>query len=125
MIEVDENENEIAISRGDSCTLDVTIPLEEDNYYVFQPGDLIKLRVYEKNGYDKEVKLEKEVVVDCETEIAQIVLEESDTLFAPISNKRLIYWYDISLNEDKTIIGYDNEDGPKQFIITPAKGGNE
>ena len=124
MIEIDDNE--ISISRGDSWTINVVIPLNDgEDKYVFQPNDVLTLRVYEKNGYDKEVKLQKTITITEETETAKIVLEEEDTLFAPISNKRLIYWYDVSLNETKTIIGFDQEDGARQFIVTPAKGGNE
>ena len=124
MISID-NEQTIELSRGDSATINLTIPLDDDNNYEFDVGDIIKLRVYEKNGYTKEPVLEKDFEVDEATEQVNIVLNEEDTLFAPESNKALTYWYDISLNETQTIVGYSSENGPKLFIITPAKGGNE
>ena len=124
MISID-NEQTIELSRGDSATINLTIPLDDDNNYEFEVGDIIKLRVYEKNGYTKEPVLEKDFEVDETTEQVNIVLNEEDTLFAPESNKALTYWYDISLNETQTIVGYSSENGPKLFIITPAKGGNE
>lgn len=124
MISID-NEQTIELSRGDSATINLTIPLDDDNNYEFDVGDIIKLRVYEKNGYTKEPVLEKDFEVDEATEQVNIELDEEDTLFAPESNKALTYWYDISLNETQTIVGYNSENGPKLFIITPAKGGNE
>ena len=124
MISID-NEQTIELSRGDSATINLTIPLDDDNNYEFEIGDIIKLRVYEKNGYTKEPVLEKDFEVDETTEQVNIVLDEEDTLFAPESNKAQTYWYDISLNETQTIVGYSSENGPKLFIITPAKGGNE
>jgi hypothetical protein len=120
-----DNEQTIELSRGDSATINLTIPLDDDNNYEFEVGDIIKLRVYEKNGYTKAPVLEKDFEVDEATEQVNIELNEEDTLFAPESNKALTYWYDISLNETQTIVGYSSENGPKLFIITPAKGGNE
>lgn len=124
MIKID-NEKTIEISRGDSATIELTIPLSTTDNYEFEVGDIIKLRVYEKNGYNKEPVLEKDFEVDEATEKVNIVLSEEDTMFAPILNKAQTYWYDISLNETQTIVGYTEEDGPKLFIVTPAKGGSD
>lgn len=124
MIKID-SEKTIEISRGDSATIELTIPLSSTTKYEFEVDDIIKLRIYEKNGYNKEPVLEKDFKVDEATEKVNIVLNEADTLFAPISNKAQTYWYDISLNETQTIVGYTEEDGAKLFIVTPAKGGND
>ncbi len=123
MINID-NEQTIELSRGDAATINLTIPLSEEENYMFEQGDVVKLRVYEKNGYTKEPVLEKDYAVEEETEQVNIVLSEEDTLFAPESNKAQTYWYDISLNETQTIVGYSTSSGPKLFIVTPAKGGN-
>jgi hypothetical protein len=124
MITIDE-EQTISINRGDSCTIALTIPLSEDNLYQFNQGDIITFRVFEKNGYDKEKKLEKKFTVAEETDKVNIVLAEEDTLFVEATNKPQTYWYEITLNEDKTIVGYD-EDGAKRLIIYPAdEGGDE
>ena len=90
----------------------------------FQVGDKLKFNIYEKNGYNKKPLLSKTFTVNAETDIVNIYLSASDTTIGEISNKKQTYWYDISLNEDKTTLGYDT-DGPKLFIIYPAKGDGE
>lgn len=54
-----------------------------------------------------------------------IALDESATDFVPEINKKKTYWYDITLNEDTTIIGYEDADGEhpgaKLFNVYPAK----
>ena len=126
MIDIDQDDLTISINRGDTAIINIVIPLDNGDNYVFQPGDEISLRIYEKNGYDKLCIIKKTKTVTTETETAQIQLSEGDTLILvpEPQNQKVIFWYDISLNEDKTIIGYD-EDGVKKFIVNPAKGGNE
>lgn len=123
MIAIDD-EQTISINRGDSCTIALTIPLSEDSLYQFQRGDIVTFRIFEKNGYNKEKKLEKEFSITEESDKVNIVLEEEDTLFIEAINKPQTYWYEIALNEDKTIVGYD-EDGPKRFILYPADDGGD
>jgi hypothetical protein len=41
-----------------------------------------------------------------------------------IKNKRYTYWYDISLNDTFTLLGYDDE-GAGKMIVYPALGGDE
>lgn len=93
-------------------------------YYQFQVGDKITFNIYEKNGYAKDPLKTKEIVVSEETETVNISLTEEDTTFGNPVNKETIYWYDITLNSELTIVCY-NEDGPKEFIVYPAKGVDE
>lgn len=124
MILIDE-EQTISINRGDSCTINLSIPIDDGEYYQFQPEDIIIFRIFEKNGYTKQKVLEKIYDIEEETTNVNIVLDENDTLFSEKINKPVTYWYEIALNEDKTIIGYD-EDGAKRFIVYPAdEGGAE
>lgn len=92
--------------------------------YEFQVNDKIKLNVYEKNGYEEEPLMTKEVVILTEAESVTISLNEEDTTFGEISNKPITYWYDITLNGDQTVVCY-NEQGAKEFIQYPAKGDEE
>ena len=116
MIKIDSDKT-IHISRGDAVTINVTA---NSGTYEFKQGDEVKLRVYEKNGYDKEPVLEKEIKVTETTNSVLIVLTEEDMSFASDISKKQTYWYDISLNEVNTIIGFD-EDGAKKMVIYPAK----
>lgn len=111
-----ESDGTISLNRGDKGTITVTA---NDGEYEFQSGDVITLRIFEKKGYNKEPLLEKSIEVSKIVDEVDLILTEEDTLFCQEINKGITYWYSISLNED-VIVGYD-EDGPKQFIIYPAK----
>ena len=92
--------------------------------YRFEVGDKVTLNIYEKNGYGKQPLTSKEVVVEEAGESVDIPLTAEDTTFSNPVNKATIFWYDITLNEDLTVICYD-EDGAKEFIMYPAKGDDE
>lgn len=92
--------------------------------YEFVIGDEIKLNIYERNGYDKEPLKSKLVVVETEETSVDIPLTEEDTTFGTIPNKPITYWYDVTLNNNQTVVCY-NEDGAKEFIMYPAKGDEE
>lgn len=93
-------------------------------YYQFQVGDKITFNIYEKNGYGKEVLMTKEIEVTEIAESVDIPLTEEDTTFGNPVNKATIFWYDITLNDNLTVVCY-NEDGAKEFIEYPAKGVDE
>lgn len=93
-------------------------------YYKFVVGDKLKLNIYERKGYDKEPVKSVEITITEKSDEAIIPLTESDTTFGEIPNKETTYWYDITLNEDNTVIGFD-EKGEKEFIMYPAKGSEE
>lgn len=93
-------------------------------YYQFQVGDKITFNIYEKNGYAKEPLMSKNVEVKEITESVEIPLTEENTTFGNPVNKATIFWYDITLNSNITVVCY-NEDGAKEFIEYPAKGDEE
>lgn len=92
--------------------------------YQFQVGDIVKMNIYERNGYGKIPIMTKTATVVTAGNSVDISLTEKDTTFSDSVNKPTTYWYDITLNEDITVVCY-NEDGPKEFIIYPAKGDEE
>lgn len=94
------------------------------SYYQFQVGDKIKFNIYEKKGYDIEPLKSKVITIQSASYECEIPLYEADTTFGDLSNKPITYWYDITLNEDMTIICY-NEEGAQEFIQYPAKGDEE
>lgn len=117
MIKVD-SEKRIHISRGDAATLAVTANGGE---YQFQSGDVIRLRIYEKNKYNEPVKEISKTLQQATTSV-QLSLTKEDTIIGEDINKPKTYWYEISLNETTTIIGYD-EEGAKELIVYPAEKG--
>lgn len=92
--------------------------------YEFQPGDIIEFKIYERNGYNKAPLKTIAITADVASTSIDIPLTKADTTFAKIENRETVYWYDITLNEDSTVVCY-NEDGAKEMIIYPAKGDGE
>lgn len=86
--------------------------------YDFKVGDTIELRVYEKKGLDKKpVKtIEKEVTKAGPT--IDIELSCEDTNIGEPANKMVEYWYEIELNDEQTVLGFDKK-GPKIFNLYP------
>lgn len=107
------DEDKIYITRGDKAVINLSI-----TDYTFQVGDTIEFRVYEKRGLDKEPTLIKEIKVTEESENVEISLNPEDTALGEMLNKAVTYWYEIELNDNQTIIGYD-ENGPKELILYP------
>lgn len=89
-------------------------------YYEFQEGDKITFSIYEKNGYNKEPVMTKDINVTAATYGVYVELTEADTAFNSPINKPTTFWYDVTLNDDLTIICYDENDA-KEFIQYPAK----
>lgn len=115
----------IHCSRGDKGTITLKLPVENtDEFYKFKPNDKVKLNIYSKKGYNEEPLKTIETIVEEESESIEIQLTEKDTTFGEILNKKMIFWYDITLNENQTIVCFD-EDGAKEFIQYPAKGDGE
>ena len=113
------NKNQISINRGDIGTIELSIPLDDGSDYVFNVGDNITFGVYIANSYQIEPVIYKEINITEEglTKV-DIVLKSEDTKIGPIINKPVQYWYEIQLNKEQTILGYDTK-GPKIFMLYP------
>ena len=119
MFEID-NKKTIHLTRGDIAALDVSAVDKNGGAYTFAVGDVVRLKVVEKNRYDC-VVLEKDVIIEVDSPTAEINLSSEDTRIGEIIHKPKTYWYEIELNPDtapQTIIGHD-KDGPKQFCLYP------
>ena len=119
MFEID-NEKTIHLTSGDVAALEISAVDKTGGAYTFAVGDVVRLKVVEKNRYDS-VVLEKDVNIKVESLTAKINLSSEDTRIGELINKPKIYWYEIELNPDtapQTIIGHDKK-GPKQFCLYP------
>lgn len=103
----------IHLTRGDTGTIELSI---ED--YTFKAGDVIEFRVYNKKGLNQLPLINKKIQVEEEKESIDIELSSEDTKIGEITNKETEYWYEVELNNDKTVIGYD-ENGAKLLILYP------
>ena len=109
----------IYATRGDIVFFTVTA---DDNgaAYVFQPGDVVRIKVYGKKDAES-VVLQKDFPVTAAAESVEIYLSEEDTKIGEVISKPKDYWYEVELNplsNPQTIIGYD-EDGAKVFKLFP------
>ena len=127
MMAVDEEDKTtIHLTRGDRIEhLAFHLPIKLQNgvevNYVFKVGDKISFIVKEKKGYDKKEIFRKDFYIEEETEYPEINLTGEETKWGEIKNKETVYWYDIVLNDDITILGYD-KDGAKQIYLYPEGG---
>lgn len=113
---------DIHLTRGDNCTIAVKLKINKTNSekipYVFKPGDIVSIGVYNAKGFNSDPLLFKEVEVSEQTEEVYIILSSDETKVGEMSNKVIKYWYEIQLNHNQTIIGYD-DNGPKLLYLYP------
>lgn len=133
MIKIDDDQRTIHLTRGDVtngkynklvfyCSY-INTETEEEEEYLFSLDDKISFVVFEKKGYTKNEILRKEYTLKElgytePTKRPEIPLTDIDTKKFPLKNKPATYWYDIVLNDNTTVIGYD-EDGASKLIVYP------
>lgn len=133
MIAIEEN-TIIHITRGDMPTGELNrlafyLPVfdgEKETNYEFQLTDKISFVVFPKKGYTKNEIFRLEYTIEDlgytePTTVVEIPLTEELTSKFPLTNKRATYWYDISLNDTLTVLGFDDE-GAKKIIVYPEGG---
>lgn len=106
-------DTKIHLTRGDKAVIGLTI---QD--YIFQPGDHIEFRLYNRKCLDKMPLIIIEIEVEEETQEIDITLLPENTKIGTALNVPITYWYEIELNNEYTVIGYD-EDGAKELILYP------
>ena len=109
----------IYVTRGDA----VRLAFSADNHgvpYVFQPGEIVRFKVFEKKGCHC-VVLQKDFVLTEAVESVDVWLTKEETKIGDVISKPKDYWYEVELNPDsnpQTIVGYD-DDGAKIFRLFP------
>jgi len=109
----------VYVTRGDVVFLSV-VAEDDGTPYVFHPGDLVRIKVFEKKDCNN-VVLQKDFSVARDSEVVDIFLSKEDTKIGTVIHKPIDYWYEVELNplsDPRTILGYD-EDGPKVFRLFP------
>lgn len=86
----------------------------------FQAGDTLEFRIYEKDGLDASPVKSKSFPITEATEKVRVELLSGETDFGTPSNEPEEYWYEIKLNGNKTLVGYDDITGPKIFWLYPG-----
>lgn len=120
MFKINEDKS-IHLTRGDVANITVGANDTDGNPYTFNVGDVVRFKVMKRKDC-KEVYLQKDVEVRAEAEEVSIFLGMGDTKIGEIINKPTKYWYEVELNPDtkpQTIIGYDETEGEKLFVLYP------
>lgn len=110
-------DKEIHINRGDRLLIDFSID-NQDEKYTFKDGDKIIFSIYGKKELNKSPILRKEIIPQTGSTNVDIDISGEEMKIGEMSNKPQEYWYEIELNGDDTIIGYD-DDGAKKIILYP------
>lgn len=113
------NDLSIYVTRGDAAVIDMEVDVAGEAY-TFQPGDVVRFKVFEKKGCDC-VVLQKDFPVAEATESVELRLTSEDTKIGELIHKPRDYWYEVELNpltNPQTVVGYD-EDGAKVFRLFP------
>ena len=108
----------IKINRGDVLPLRLTIPISEEENYTFQEGDIIVFGVYGAKKMSQPALLLKEVTVQEESKHVDIVCTSEEMKIGELIDKPVDYWYEIELNGQQTVIGYD-DNGAKILRLFP------
>lgn len=136
MIFIESDNRTLHITRGDSTQekfnkLAFIFPIynletKQEELYEFQLDDKISFVVIEKKGYTKEEVLRKEYTLKDlgytePSTTPEIPLTAEDTKVFALSNKKQTYWYEVVLNDETTILGFDDE-GASKLIVYPETG---
>lgn len=124
MFRRDEKEpTTIKCQRGDKGC--ITIRKKNKNtgqYEKFNVGETVIFSV--KSNFAEETSvIRKKIEVTEETDSVTFCLSKDDTTIGELIAEPVTYQYDIAVNDDITILGYD-DDGPKKFILYP-EGSND
>lgn len=108
----------IKLNRGDILSFVLTIENESGTPYTFQDGDKVTFSVYNKKKMNDKAVLLKEVNATPNTTSLTISCTSEETKIGELTNKPVEYWYEIELNNEYTVLGYD-ENGAKLLMLYP------
>lgn len=126
------DDNSIYVNRGDALVVGVELEAINGIPQSFQPGDVVRMKVYGKKNpshvvFQKDVRVVGKEFTNEEEEAeyyksVSIYISSEETKFDGLISKPKDYWYEVELNPEgdttQTIIGFD-EDGAKVFKIFP------
>lgn len=104
----------IYVNRGDALTLHLVNRTGD-----FKAGDWLTLSICEENNLENTL-LTKRIDLSEASDVADISItsQETKSLCEPFKSRYKMFWYEIELNDNTTLIGYDM-DGPKLFVLYP------
>lgn len=113
MREIHTKTNTIYLTRGQP----IPLPFKIKNY-TFSEGDVLEFKVYEENALDYPPLLVITKKVESETDIVYLELKSEDTINFPLANETVTYWYEIDLNKNNVVLGFDKKRA-KKLVLYP------
>lgn len=114
----------IKLNRGDVLKMSLSIDMNDGSKYQFKAGDKVTFSIYDKGKMSNEAVLIKVIEPTQLSEYLNIELSNEETKLGSFINKPVEYWYEIELNDEYTVIGYD-EDGAKKLMLYPEGNKDE
>lgn len=124
MFKIDKDGKTLLVTRGDKGSVKVKKKISEGVFEPFYENDVVSFNL--KNNFgDNEPVLRKKVIVQENTNVVTFNFSKDDTTIGDLISSPVLYQYDIAVNEDMTILGYDDETGPKYFKLFPEGSNDE
>lgn len=130
MLAIDDTTKTISFNRGDIVDFVFRVT-QGDSDYEFASSDYIRLNIVAKKAYTKGTIFSKKFICEEGESTVQIELTPAETKsICDMLDKAETFWYELVLNDNMTIIGYDssiaeligNEEGAKRLIVCPEGG---
>lgn len=119
MFKIDKNDGTtLLITRGDKGNIKVKKKISEGVYEPFYKGDVVTFSV-KSNFSEIEPVLRKTIKVAENTDEVTFSLSKEDTTWGDLISEPVKYQYDIAINDDLTILGYDDITGAKYLKLYP------
>lgn len=123
MFKIDNDGTTLLVTRGDKGSIKVKKKISDGVYEPFYKDDVVSFSL--KNNFgDNEAILRKKVTIQEDTDTVTFDFSKEDTTIGDLISSPVKYQYDISVNDDLTILGYDDQTGPKYLKLFP-EGSND
>lgn len=123
MFKIDKDGTTLLVTRGDKGNIKVKKKISDGVYEPFYKDDVVSFSL--KNNFgDSAPVLRKKVTVQEQTDTVTFEFSKDDTTIGDLISSPVRYQYDIAVNDDLTILGYDDQTGAKYFKLFP-EGSND
>lgn len=123
MFKIDNDGTTLLVTRGDKGRITIKKKISEGVFEPFYKDDVVSFTI--KNNFgDNEPILRKKITIQENTDTAVFEFSKEDTTIGDLISSPVKYQYDIAINDDLTILGYDDKTGPKYFKLFP-EGSND
>ncbi len=123
MFKIDKDGTTLLVTRGDKGSVKVKKKISEGVFEPFYKDDVVSFSLKSNFG-DSEPVLRKKVTVSENTDVVTFEFSKDDTTIGELISSPVKYQYDIAINDDLTILGYDDLTGPKYLKLFP-EGSND